>query len=236
MSESKTKSSRSPIWHYFEPVDVKNTKCLLCQSTYLVRVVPLPHARSEVWTYFGFVANDDGQIMDRTKVVCKICASTFCYSGNTTNFYSHLKSMHSEVQMRNISSKTARQMKRSYSNFLDDGGDSMDAVGTSNDSYYHHQNNNTGITLDDEPLPDRSLDSIIFVEDITQCLLDFLVTDCRPLCVLQGKGFQRLLRLLAPGYVMPDKQKLSNALRKRYEELRKTEHEPSTMEKFDNLT
>ena len=34
MSETKTKNSRSPIWHYFEPVDVKNTKCLLCESTY----------------------------------------------------------------------------------------------------------------------------------------------------------------------------------------------------------
>ncbi|KAH9423596.1 hypothetical protein DERP_005176 [Dermatophagoides pteronyssinus] len=378
MSETKTKNSRSPIWHYFEPVDVKNTKCLLCESTYrnsgnttnlidhlkrkhrneynhvaemmknismgtitnknnnnnnnnnsggggdeteipiaidainsnnnqnnnkqeqsteiiddddddddeqpqiiqssssmdnhnvhidhndhnvvdvddddghelenvdniqVVRVVPLPHARSEVWTYFGFVANDDGQIMDRTKVVCKICASTFCYSGNTTNFYSHLKSMHSEVQMRNTpTSKTSRQLKRSYSNFMDDtiGNDSMDIVGTSNDSYYHSNNNNNNnnigqITIEDEPLPDRSLDSIIFVDDITQCLIDFLVTDCRPLCVLQGKGFQRLLRLLAPGYIMPDKQRLSNQLRKRYDELRKTDHEPSTMEKFDNL-
>ncbi|OTF81802.1 hypothetical protein BLA29_010455 [Euroglyphus maynei] len=163
--------------------------------------------------------------MDRTKVVCKICASTFCYSGNTTNFYSHLKSMHSEVQMRHTPAKTSRQMKRSYSNFMDDGGDSMDAVGTSNESYYHHSNNNGNITLDDEPLPDRSMDTIIFVDDITQCLIDFLVTDCRPLCVLQ-----------APGYVMPDKQRLSNALRKRYDELRKSDHEPSTMEKFDNLT
>lgn len=30
----KAKNSRSPIWHYFEPIDVKNTKCLLCESTY----------------------------------------------------------------------------------------------------------------------------------------------------------------------------------------------------------
>src|SRR5699024_8246657 len=72
------------------------------------QIVPLPHARSEVWTYFGFVADQDGQILDRSKVVCRLCSSSFCYSGNTTNFYSHLKSMHSEIQMRSVPSKNAR--------------------------------------------------------------------------------------------------------------------------------
>lgn len=28
----------------------------------IVKVVPLPHARSEVWSYFGFIADDDGEI------------------------------------------------------------------------------------------------------------------------------------------------------------------------------
>ena len=34
MTETRSKNSRSPIWRFFEPVDVKNTKCLLCESLY----------------------------------------------------------------------------------------------------------------------------------------------------------------------------------------------------------
>lgn len=297
MAESKNKASRSRIWNYFEPIDSRITKCLICESEYrnsgnttnlidhlkrkhtqqyneviqlnnneipeaieniekeeqeeeepqnditetekdseysdiqvvkvkfifkkynlfkfvFLQIVPLPHARSEVWNYFGFVANDEGHILDRSKVVCKICASTFCYSGNTTNFYSHLKSMHSEVQMRSVLGKSPRTPKRTYLNMIED-----------NNNYENNQENSmfevNNTLTDEEPLPERSTQDIIYIDDITQCLVDFLVTDCRPLCVLQGRGFQRVLKLLAPGYVLPEKQRLTNALRKRYDEMRK---------------
>lgn len=191
--------------------------------------MPLPHARSEVWNYFGFVANDEGHILDRSKVVCKICASTFCYSGNTTNFYSHLKSMHSEVQMRSVMGKSPRTPKRTYLNMMED----------INNYEYSQENslcetNNNNTLPDDEPIPERSSQNIIYIDDITQCLVDFLVTDCRPLCVLQGRGFQRLLKLLAPGYVLPEKQRLTYALRKRYDEIRK-ENESFPTDVYNNI-
>lgn len=34
MAESKSKSSRSRIWNYFEPIDSRITKCLICESEY----------------------------------------------------------------------------------------------------------------------------------------------------------------------------------------------------------
>lgn len=183
-----------------------------------VQIVPLPHARSEVWTYFGFVANDEGQILDRTKVVCKICASTFCYSGNTTNFYSHLKSMHSEIQMRALPFKTNKSIKRSYSNMVEESGDvEYHSSSDPNNSTYNSNHLESG---NSEELFQKG-DNLIYVEDITESIVDFLVTDCRPLCIVQGKGFQRLLQLLAPNYSLPDKQKLTIAIRKRYDELRK---------------
>jgi hypothetical protein len=68
----------------------------------IVRVVPLPHARSEVWSYFGFIADDTGEIHDKRKTICKICATTLSYSGNTTNLFTHLKAMHPEVTPQKI--------------------------------------------------------------------------------------------------------------------------------------
>lgn len=215
------------------------------------QVVPLPHARSEVWSYFGFQADDDGIIVDRTKAICRLCASTFCYSGNTTNFYSHLKSMHSEVKLRAFSKMNRINMKRNYSGIAEDDDESF-SIDSGNQTSHSVSNGNPTVSysnpltsLDyDDPLPERSLndDNIIYFDDITQCIIDFLITDCRPLCVAQGRGFQRLLRLLAPGYVLPDRQKLSNALRKRYDDLRR-ERDPSTVtssslsatERFNNL-
>ena len=84
-----------------------------------------------------------------------------------------------------------------------------------------------GITFQDVSLlneDDSSKDEQdveVYVEDITHAIVDFVVIDCRPLSVTQGKGFQRLIHLLAPGYVLPDKQKLTLAMRKRFEEVRR---------------
>lgn len=70
----------------------------MAQNVKIVRIVPLPHARSDVWQYFGFIADDDGEIKDKKKAICKICANTLAYSGNTTNLFTHLKAMHPEAQ------------------------------------------------------------------------------------------------------------------------------------------
>ncbi|KAI2809825.1 hypothetical protein BLOT_000977 [Blomia tropicalis] len=185
----------------------------------VVKIIPLPHARSEVWNYFGFVADSDGHILDRAKVVCKLCASTFCYSGNTTNFYSHLKSMHSELQMRAVLSKNGKTMKRSYA--------SMNNYDDLNETEYENETSSPTIvklydtSLNDESNSNRNQSDVICIEDITHAIVDFLVTDCRPLSVTQGKGFQRLIHLLAPEYVMPEKQRLTNAIRRRFEDFRK---------------
>lgn len=67
-------------------------------NTKLVHIVPLKNARSKVWAYFGFVANSHGDILDKKKAICKICASTLAYSRNTTNLFAHLKSMHPSIK------------------------------------------------------------------------------------------------------------------------------------------
>lgn len=329
--ETRSKSSRSNIWRYFEPIDTKNTKCLLCANVYrnsgnttnlidhlkrmhhdefekandllskhtkeadenisavenikfverdpidlvederkviefikleteltteivdngdnnqimvdnepegttivtqidglinnndeyqICKIVPLPSARSEVWTYFGFVADDEGNILDKTKVVCKLCQTSFCYSGNTTNFYSHLKSLHSEVQVKS-SNKIARIQKRTYSNFtddLDDPSENTETLDSINGVSKSSSVSNSLPTFDS--IPERSRRELICVEDITNYIIDFIISDCRPIDIIQGHGFQRMLRLLAPGYSLPEKHKLELAIRKKYDQIR----------------
>lgn len=94
-----------------------------------MKVVPLPHARSEVWQYFGFIAGDDGEIQDKKKVVCKLCATTLSYSGNTTNLFTHLKALHPEATPAKLAptSKPIRGRKGKFKFIgLGASGDSVD--------------------------------------------------------------------------------------------------------------
>lgn len=146
--------------------------------------------------------------MDKTKVVCKICASRFCYSGNTTNFYSHLKSMHGEVNLRQGSQN--RKRRRSFDEEEEDElvAELYDSPGPSSAAKRYHSGQG-GEERD-----------VLFVDDISQAIVEFLVTDCRPVCVVQGKGFQRLLNLLVPEYKLPERQQLKMMIRKHYDEQR----------------
>ena len=54
------------------------------------------NAKSIVWKYFGFVANDDNYIVDKSHVVCRACRMALRFCGNTTNLASHMHKYHPE--------------------------------------------------------------------------------------------------------------------------------------------
>ncbi|XP_069673620.1 uncharacterized protein [Periplaneta americana] len=55
------------------------------------RLVVPKTARSEVWNYFGFEADESGNITDvyRRYVWCRLCDTQLLFSGNTTNLSAH---------------------------------------------------------------------------------------------------------------------------------------------------
>lgn len=59
---------------------------------------PHPHSNQEVWWHFGFpkTKNDSGEVVDKTKTVCKHCKKTFTYINSTTNMMQHINRHHSE--------------------------------------------------------------------------------------------------------------------------------------------
>lgn len=255
----------------------------------IVKVIPLPHARSEVWQYFGFVADDDGEIKDKRKAVCKLCATTLAYSGNTTNLFTHLKAMHPEAQAvklapTNKTPRTGRKSgKRHYIEF-DDGtydGNSPATIGTGNNQPTYiiraitYSGNESGssttslfdnvadchptsgadgdgaantasssvISLSQPKLSDSSAvvmssndmgassstaptingseAHLVNCDDVTNALVNMLVEDCRPLCLTQAKGFQALIRLLAPNYQIPSPEELKPLIKRRHKEIQR---------------
>ena len=56
--------------------------------------VPTFKTKSEIWAYFGFMANSDGVISDKKKIACRICRTVIAYSGNMSTMTYHLQCMH----------------------------------------------------------------------------------------------------------------------------------------------
>ena len=57
-------------------------------------LVTLPDATSRVWKFFGFETDENGAIVNRTRVKCCVCDVSITYSRNTTNLTYHLLTTH----------------------------------------------------------------------------------------------------------------------------------------------
>ena len=55
---------------------------------------------SNIWDHFRFKCNEEGEILDKTKAICKHCSAEINYKGgNTSNLLAHVSSYHlSEVE------------------------------------------------------------------------------------------------------------------------------------------
>ena len=62
------------------------------------QLISLPNAKSKAWEYFGFPGDSKGSIIDKKKVLCKLCQPTvaIAYSTNTSNLTYHLQKRHPE--------------------------------------------------------------------------------------------------------------------------------------------
>ena len=213
--------------------------------------MPLPQARSEVWSYFGFLASDEGQIIDKSRVICRLCGLSFCYSGNTTNFYSHLRAIHSDINLKrssftgpkNVSNSQASTSNTStpqnsqpsnskagikrplenideQQNMFEDFQENHSPTSTPAHSGSTITKASSGSTAVNKAAASND-DYFIPSQNITETLLNFIVNDCRPVDVLYGRGFQKLINLLAPGYFLPSKSKMLMELRRKYDQMQK---------------
>lgn len=77
-------------WKKKEKKSVESYKQLIVPET----------MKSPFWEYFGFPADNEGNIISKETCICSICGQQLSYCQNTTNLRSHLRNKHkSELKM-----------------------------------------------------------------------------------------------------------------------------------------
>ena len=76
--------------------DSRNKALALQTSATEVRILANKNGHSKLWKCFSFVAtgSGDSETFDKKKAVCRLCKVVSPYSGNTTNFATHLEHHH----------------------------------------------------------------------------------------------------------------------------------------------
>uniref|UniRef100_A0A1X7T3T3 BED-type domain-containing protein n=1 Tax=Amphimedon queenslandica TaxID=400682 RepID=A0A1X7T3T3_AMPQE len=76
-----------------------------CSSSSLEdQLVPNPKAKTKVWENFGCAADENGTVLDKKKVVCRLCRRSIGYSGNTTNLTYHIRA-HPTIYKQQVEQK-----------------------------------------------------------------------------------------------------------------------------------
>ncbi|XP_069461228.1 E3 SUMO-protein ligase ZBED1-like isoform X1 [Ambystoma mexicanum] len=136
-------------------------------------LVSLGRAQSRYWTFFGFQGDTYGRIIDKTKIICKLCGVRLSYSGNTTNLRQHLIYKH----------------RREYNELVGTQGAVVDPQKSVE-------------TLPSRDLAARAV-ATPTIGRTTRAVADFIVRDLMPVEVIEGEGFNQMLGILDPSYKIP---------------------------------
>ena len=60
------------------------------------KLIAKPKCKNKVWKHFVFPANAHSEIMDKKKIICRLCKAIIAYSGNTSDLAYHLQRAHSQ--------------------------------------------------------------------------------------------------------------------------------------------
>lgn len=176
---------------------------------------------SKLWNYFN---KKDGKT-----ATCKQCLRDVKYSGNTTNLSSHLKKNHpkiySDISGLTKQSKINTPLKVEI---FDQPGTSTAAVNlpaTSTASVFTDTPENRSqekLSLI-SPIAEAFSKSRLYAEGglryskIVDCLLYLICKDKRPFYMLEGEGFRRLMKELAPSFKVPSPKYIKKQLDLKYQ-------------------
>ncbi|XP_055836839.1 uncharacterized protein LOC129905389 [Episyrphus balteatus] len=115
--------------------------------------IHVPKMKSVFWKYFGFPADDNNEIITKTKVVCTLCKSLLKNHYNTTNIRAHIQSNHKAIFSQLISThginipprKPNQNLKRSIKG-------SPKSRGESSSPPQHHRSKQVKVDYSDSSL------------------------------------------------------------------------------------
>ena len=146
------------------------------------KIVPNAAAKSGVWVHFGFPGNAAGTIVSKQHAVCHICNQDMSYKNNTTNLFSHLECHHREE----------------YAKLRKTGPTTTETQQPSIAESFAHA----------VPLGASSTRHKQLVDAVGM----FIIRDLRPLSVVEGEGFCRLMTVAEPRFKLPSRTHFSQAV------------------------
>ena len=138
-------------------------------------VVPNAAAKSVVWTYFGFPGSPDGSTVTKKRVVCRICHQETPYKNNTSNMFAHLERHHKDEYAKLRAPTT--QSKEAKQSSLSASFASATPQGSGSDQH----------------------------KQLVDAIAGFVVQDMRPLSVMEGEGFRKLMKVAEPRFKLPSR-------------------------------
>lgn len=167
-------------------------------------VVP-SRMRSSYWKYFGFPADEDGKMITKDIVVCGLCKGQMIYNRNTSNLKMHLGSRHKSA-LQTVEKREERidgSLENIISNsdeesFKVPGDAKTRQVIISEDTY---DSNISIIFPSKEEMPQYessgNISEAYESTDINDAIMNFLITDLVSPKIVEGKGFNNFVSLLA---------------------------------------
>ncbi len=144
--------------------------------------------KSPVWKYFGFEATMDGEILDRSRTVCRVCHRVTKFSNAVVNLILHLNTKHPEIQAMN--------------------GDSFSGGASNNPTQpdFFHTGESETLVMPYGVLPANMCgltNPFGLVNSILPNVAQLVVNDLLPLSTVSGPGFQTFVTSLLPQAAMP---------------------------------
>ena len=141
---------------------------------------------SIVWKFFDLVAQEKDGIKVKN-TACKICVDTILtYAGGSSNLMHHLEARHPNEYCKAKSEESGNESNKPMKQ----------------------------TSLPVRPSVKRC--SLARSKEINTAIADFVVLDLRPIAVVKGCGFNKLLTCLEPGYTVPSRMFVINSLKQQY--------------------
>ncbi|KAK9508718.1 hypothetical protein O3M35_006210 [Rhynocoris fuscipes] len=199
------------------------------------RLVVPSNMRSIYWKCYGFPANDENEILTRTKIVCLLCKATMTYNRNTTNLRMHLQNKHKNelVALEMVQSTTPTQNRKGEidrrltkkarkSNSSRDSVVQVFPLNSPQQTQISHceptpeyiaevDDMNPLSVIVKEATSNQSY-TLVDGKAIADAIAEFIILDMQNPEIVEGRGFQRLIGTLKSPCEIPSKIHLTEEL------------------------
>ena len=135
-------------------------------------------AKSDVWRHFRFPGTDNGTIATKNRAICCICHQDMPYKNNTSNLFSHLECHHKKEHQqlrKNVDSEHQVSSGLGRQPTITEGFGKVMPLGTG--SVRHKQ--------------------------LVEAVGSLIGKDLKPISVVEGKGFLKLMKAAEPWFKVP---------------------------------